>query len=804
MELINVSDLQTFSEFKNFITENRLKVCNLPSTGLENISDLQLDFGCEERFLFKLGSFSEESRKQIIQWLKERVDSYNPLIFGKDRTENIVSCEVSESSLDLFIEKDGVITVETRPNKYWLLAPTKYDRDFKLLDGNLYYKYIKYYDNKSDWYQDRKIYGKRDVFAVSDVKEAAMILNGFTYYKGMKVSDVSVLAFDIETTGLLHNNDSKVLIIANTFRKQGKTIRKLFSLDEFENQAEMLEAWCSWVREIDPSIIINHNIFGFDLPYIKFVADSHGVNLNLGRDGSDIQIAKYESKFRKDGSQDYLYRRCFIHGREIVDTMFLSYHYDFARKYDSYALKAIIKHEGLEVANRQFYDAGNIGKNWHIPEERVKIKKYAEMDGDDALALYDLMISAYFYLNQSVPKSFQQINYSASGSQINSFLVRSYLQEGHSIPKASDAMYFEGATSFGNCGVYKNVFKVDVASLYPSIMLSFKVHDKYKDPKQHFLKMVDYFTQERLVNKKKGKEDRYYKDLSEAQKIVINSAYGLLGATGLNFNSPMNGSLVTSKGRQILKTAIDWAESWGFKIVNGDTDSISFCFEDFSDIDEKMRVDICEDLNQLYPVEIRWEDDGYYPSVVVIKTKNYILKDEDGKVKIKGSALKASMKENALKQFMNEVITALIEHKQEQILEIYHKYVREIFNITEISRWCSKKTVTESVLNPERTTEQKILDAIGDNQVQMGDKIRVYFALDKSLKLQENWNNDHDPNVLIKKLYDSLKVFANVLDMDQFTKFHLKSHAVKVKLHEVLGLPIPEKVKKTRKKKDEN
>ena len=42
----------------------------------------------------------------------------------------------------------------------------------------------------------------------------------------------------------------------------------------------------------------------------------------------------------------------------------------------------------------------------------------------------------------------------------------------------------------------------------------------------------------------------------QSQKIVINSAYGLLGAQGLNFNSPDNAALVTKGGREILQNGI--------------------------------------------------------------------------------------------------------------------------------------------------------------------------------------------------------------------------------------------------------
>jgi DNA polymerase elongation subunit (family B) len=92
-------------------------------------------------------------------------------------------------------------------------------------------------------------------------------------------------------------------------------------------------------------------------------------------------------------------------------------------------------------------------------------------------------------------------------------------------------------------------------------MREYKVCCKEKDPEENFIKMTEYFTEERLVNKKLAKEtgDRYYDDLQNAQKTVINSGYGFLGAPGLNFNYPEGAAFVTEKGREILKTAIQWA-----------------------------------------------------------------------------------------------------------------------------------------------------------------------------------------------------------------------------------------------------
>lgn len=714
----------------------------------------------------------------------------NDLIFGKDKTEGVVAIEVKNDEVWVF-KNNGEIT--KFPNTYWFVTPRS-TKSGRKLEGNLHYKYITERETLAELKEDRgTLYKyKADFYTIFDEQESTMVYNGITFYKGLRVQDVSVLSFDIEANGLvdektnepIEQEEAMVYMISCTFRDgNGEITKALFSEDQYESQESLITAFCKFVQECDPSVIIGHNIFGYDFPYLSYVykRETGGDDLILGRDYSEITYNKRASKFRKDGSQSYDYFNAKIFGRQLIDTMFLSYKYDFARNYPSYGLKAIIEYEGLVKEDRQFYDAAQIANNWDNIEEREKIKKYGADDSDDALALYDLMIPQFFYYAQSIPKPFQKINNSATGSQINSFLVRSYLQVGHSLPKASEAEKYEGAISFGNPDIWEHVNKVDVASLYPSIMITEKVYDREKDPKGNFLEMVKYFTKERLNNKRLGKEtgDRYYKDVEQGQKIVINSAYGLLGAPGLIFNSPQNAALVTRVGREILQKGIDWAECKGFSIVNVDTDSFSYTTgkkitkEEF---DEQIA-----EINNLYKDGIVWEDDGQYRTVLVVKAKNYALKSYDKKkpVKIKGSALKASMKEIALQDFLVETMDLLLNKKKDQIFYLYNHYAQEIIaDAIDISRWSSKKTVTESVLNPERTNEERILAAIKHKNFKQGDKFRVYFTTDedKPVKLEEDYTGDHDQIKLLEKLYNTLKIFQTVIDISCFPNYKLKKN----------------------------
>lgn len=482
----------------------------------------------------------------------------NELIFGKDPQQNIVNLTLKDEALSIYTETADGVKCEIFDYKPWVLTHKAIKDRSERLEGNQYWKYLtetsceKFLDAQEKW--DKSLWMPRQI------EECAMLREGLTYYKGMKVSDVSILSFDIESSGLRMDETSRVFCISNTFRKNGHVVeRRLFSIDKYPNEREMITDWCDWVRKVDPSIICGHNILGYDFPYL-----SHCYNdeLDLGRDCSPAKFAIKPSKFRKDGSQQYLYNNVRIAGREVIDTFFLSMKYDIAREFPSYGLKPIVKHLGLEKEGRTFIDASKIAQQWENLELREKIKQYAIEDSEDALKLFDKMIPASFYLAQSVPMSLQEIVNKATGSYINNFMVRSYLQDGHSIAATSQIReHLEGGISFGIPGLYRNMAKIDLKSAYPSQILRFKLYDKQKDPKAYFYEMVKYFTYERfdLQDQFKKTKDQYFKDREQSGKTFINSAYGTLSTNYLNYNSPDLAAKITYETRECIDFALKWA-----------------------------------------------------------------------------------------------------------------------------------------------------------------------------------------------------------------------------------------------------
>lgn len=751
----------------------------------------------------------------------------NKLIFGKNETTGIVNITCVDGLVYIYKLLNGQLVVETKEHIPYALTTQRFELSSRLR-GKEYYKY-----KTPILEQDYEDVRGNGIYKPRSKEEGFMLSSGATYFKGLKPSDLSLLSFDIETTTLDPNDpEAKIVLISSTFRdRNGKINKVLFDIHETleyskKNYNEaikvMINNWCAWVRQMDPDILLGHNIFGFDLPYLNTFAP-----LTLGRDGSEVIFDKRISKKRKDGSQSYDYNNCHIHGREVIDTMFLAITYDVGREFPSYGLKRIEKHLKLVDSSRIEW---NFDEN---PVREVVVKggaiwldfcNYCRDDADSPIKMFDIMASSLFYLNQSIPKKFQQMINEATGSQIDSFMIRAYLQDGWSLPKSSKKESFEGAISAGIPGIYENVRKVDVASLYPSIMLQYEYYPRDKDHQRYFLKALEYFTNERLKNKALASEtgDKYYDDLQGGQKIFINSVYGMMGADYLLFNEFKEADAVTAKGRDILQQGVIWATGYnlkkvvakvinkgkpnehtkykwvlgdkvgsgrGYTLANVDTDSFSIT-NGIVPTKEDFAKEINE-LNSIFDEKINWADDGVFKKVIVNKAKNYVLQkhenwckpsdfDKNGNVKLKfkGSSFTDQKKEPALKEFMNELIKLMLDNKASLINmnAVYEKYCIEALNITDINRWSVKKTITKSVLNPTRTNEKNVLTAIVNEGFSEGDKVWLYTANNNQLKLIKYFNHDADNWHYVKRVYDTLCILTNLIDIKQFKKYHLKSN----------------------------
>ncbi len=210
-------------------------------------------------------------------------------------------------------------------------------------------------------------------------------------------------------------------------------------------------------------------------------------------------------------------------------------------------------------------------------------------------------------------------------------------------------------------------------------------------------------------------------------------------------------------------------------LIGCDTDAILVCKPDQSPFTKIEEENLINELNSLFPETIRWEPDGVFSKVIVLAAKNYIMKDEKGKITYKGSSLKSATLEPTLKEFLKEIIDSLLNDKTD-FVEIYHKFIKKANEITDIKPWCSKRTLSEVTYKSERENEAKVIRAIKGTDYTEGDRVFLYYDETNELVLVENFKGCYNKDVLWKKLYKTCSRFSSVLDESMFLNYSLKKN----------------------------
>jgi DNA polymerase elongation subunit (family B) len=214
-----------------------------------------------------------------------------------------------------------------------------------------------------------------------------------------------------------------------------------------------------------------------------------------------------------------------------------------------------------------------------------------------------------------------------------------------------------------------------------------------------------------------------------------------------------------------------------------------------SPFSKQERKELLNELNSQFPELINFSDDGYFDTVIVIAAKNYVLWDsEKNKLKIKGASLKATMKEQYLKDFINQVIKIMLnpDFKIEEIIELYDKTAKECLNLTDMSRHSKKKTISEKVLKGDGKAELRTRLALKGVPYQQGDKFKLFYLENGDMCLESNFKGQYCRKTLLKKLYATINIFESILPIEHFTNYSLQ-----INYYPLLGIEKPKKSKKT-------
>ena len=124
--------------------------------------------------------------------------------------------------------------------------------------------------------------GKESVLALAP-EEQYLAATGRTYFRDLSFDDLRRMQFDLETTGLNPDRD-RIFMIAVRY-PSGETHTLEAPCDGNAGEAALIRELVSKVTATDPDVIENHNLHGFDLPFLARRAQILGVPLALGRIG---------------------------------------------------------------------------------------------------------------------------------------------------------------------------------------------------------------------------------------------------------------------------------------------------------------------------------------------------------------------------------------------------------------------------------------------------------------------------------------------------------------------------------------
>jgi DNA polymerase, archaea type len=586
---------------------------------------------------------------------------------------------------------------------------------------------------------DLRELGKESILALPP-EEQYLVATGRTYFRDLTFEQVHRMQIDLETTGLDSERD-RIFMIAVRYPSGATEVLEAAG-DGDTAEAELIGRLVALVHAADPDVIENHNLHGFDLPFLHRRSRRLGVPLALGRTGSEGLRQRASQRGVAGGPDARRKVRFVAPGRELIDTLDAVLRHDFAtRELPGHRLKEVAKHLGIAGPDREYIRGERIYEEYR--RDPARVRRYATADVEEVAGLSRLLGGAAFALARMAPRRYERLaDAGAATGVIDPLLVRAYLRAGMALPAhhPSDGTTHSGAAlHLFATGVARRVVKADVASLYPSLMRAFRIGPA-RDHLGAMLALVDRLVEQRLAAKASaraapaGSAERYtHEAMSAAMKLVVNSAYGYLAAGGglTRFADVHAANEVTRRGRDTLDLMCRELASRGVTLIEADTDGVYFSApEGWSEADERRVVG---EVAALLPPLVHLEFDGRYAAMLSHEPKNYALLGYDGKLRLRGVAFRSSRAEPYGDTFLRNAIGRLLAGDVAGVRTAYLEILdalrrrelptRDVASLVRLTKTAERyRECRES----RRELPYEALLAAGRTFWNTGDRIRVY------------------------------------------------------------------------------
>jgi DNA polymerase I len=635
-------------------------------------------------------------------------------------------------------------------------------------------------------------------------KEGAIEIMGFEKAEDA-ATELNVMCFDIEVynpVGAPRPHKDPIIMISYNFVKNGRQNSGVITFRDVglpfvelaKDERDMINRFVKKVKELDIDVLVGYNSANFDIKYFLDRAEALRMNFDLSRFEGSTRIESHG-----------LVDRVKIGGTVHVD-MYLVVRFiavvgasENILKLNSYTLKNV--YEAMSPDKKLNVDKKAIYKMWD--GTKAELQELASYNLSDVYALqkvYDSFIPIMIELSRVTYDVLGDVCVSTTGQLVEFMLMRNSTMAGELIPnKPSDQETrlrlrnpIEGAyVKTPEPGIYSKLALFDFRGLYPSIIISHNIDpsslcttctdyhesptgDKFDKSRKSIMPMIlKYLVEQRSIVKKAYKKDPSNIVLgsrSQALKILSNSFYGYLGYSRSRWYSRECAASVTAWGRQYIKSVMDKAESAGFKVLYGDTDSVVITLGDNSKDDA---LKFMQDYNKSLPESMELELEDFYSRGVFVgkkiekgeggAKKKYALISESGKIKIRGFELVRRDWSKIARETQRKVLEVILkEGSAEKAAAIVKDVISNLRSGTmplselAISTQIRKSIDSYDVTSPEVAAARSAVKAGLKSKEDFEGSVISYIitkhgnSISEKAKLEE-YAQDYDPEYYINK-----------------------------------------------------
>ena len=392
------------------------------------------------------------------------------------------------------------------------------------------------------------------------------------------------VSLDIETAGLdgalysvaLHSpDDERVLMVSGSAVHCAEA-----PVESLPDERALLSRLFAWFAEHDPDLILGWNVVGFDLDFIARRCRRLRLGFDVARGGERSAILQPGSR-----SGTYVARipgRVVLDGIDTLRTAFWSF--------ESFELEHVAQ-EMLGRGKRIDHTGDRVAEIIRLYEQdRPRLAAYNLEDCRLVASIGEKAGLVEFSMRRAELTGLGMDRQGGSVAAFDNLYLPRLHRAGRVAPDVADAPSGEGSPGGyvldSRPGLYDNVLVLDFKSLYPSIIRTFGIdpcalHAPGEDRIEGFAgasfaregailpDLVRAIWEERDRAKERGDAA-----MSQATKILMNSFYGILGATGCRFHDSRLASSITRRGHEIIRRTREVIEQGGETVIYGDTDSL--------------------------------------------------------------------------------------------------------------------------------------------------------------------------------------------------------------------------------------